>query len=152
MFTFACLFQIFNGLRKNIIILFFLLVLMIFGCKKDVFQFPYVPIHLDLGLLSDLGQLGPGEALFKDGYGVRGLIIFRDTENRYYVFDRACTYEEDFSCQVNIDTSFAQVMECPCCKSRYLLGESADPIKGPATYPLVRYSAFIDGDLLKISN
>ena len=138
-------------MRKKILF-YFLFLLVIHGCRKDRFEFPYVPIHLNLGLYSDLGQLGPGEIIFKDGYGVRGLIIYRDAENNYFVFDRACTYEKDFSCQVNKDSSFNQVMECTCCKSRYLLGESADPIKGPATYPLVRYSAFIDGDLLKISN
>jgi Rieske Fe-S protein len=139
-------------MKKGILVSFFLLVLMITGCKKDIFQFPYVPIRLDLGLYSDLGQLGPGESIFKDGYGVRGLIIYRDTENNYYVFDRACTYEKDFSCHVNKDASFAQVMECSCCKSRFLLGESADPIKGPASHALVRYNAFLDGDLLKITN
>lgn len=152
MFTFVLLFQFFILMRKSILLHLFLLLLVMYGCKKDSFEFPYVPIHLSLGLYSDLGQLGPGEAIFKDGYGVKGLIIFRDPENKYYVFDRACTYEKDFSCKVNKDASFNQVMECPCCKSRYLLGESADPIEGPAKYPLVRYSAFVDGDLLKISN
>lgn len=139
-------------MRKNLVISLLLLILMIFSCKKDVFQFPYVPIRLELGLYSDLGQLGPEGILFKEGYGVRGLIIYRDSDNKYYVFDRACTYEKDFSCKVNKDTSFSQVMECACCKSRYLLGESPDPIKGPATYPLVQYNAFIVGDLLKIQN
>jgi hypothetical protein len=139
-------------MRKSLLIQFFLMLLLFFGCRKDNFEFPYIPIHLNLGLNSDLGLLGPGESIFKDGYGVRGLIIYRESENMYFVFDRACTYEKDFSCKVNKDPSFNQVMECSCCKSRYLLGESADPIEGPASYPLVRYSAFIDGDLLKISN
>jgi Rieske Fe-S protein len=128
------------------------MILTLASCKKDSFQFPYVPVRLELGLYSDLGQLGPGDVMFKEGYGVRGLIIYRDTENFYYVFDRACTFEKNFSCSVNKDASFNQVMECPCCKSRYLLGESADPIKGPSSHSLVRYRAYIDGTLLKIIN
>ena len=152
MFTFACSSQFFELMRKSLLPFLLFIFLMTPGCKKDIFHFPYAPISLDLGILSELGQLGPDEVFFKDGYGVGGLIIYRDTENNYYVYDRACTYEKDFSCKVNKDSSFNQVMECSCCKSRYLLGETADPIKGPSTYPLVQYNAFIDGDLLRIKN
>jgi Rieske Fe-S protein len=129
------------------------MILMTFSCKKDVFHFPFVPIHLDLGIYSDLGQLGPGGSLFKDGYGVKGLIIYRDFDNNYYVYDRACTFEKDFSCKVNKYETWENIMECPCCKSRFAILEgSAYPNNGPATYPLRQYKAFIDGDFLKIVN
>lgn len=128
-----------------------LYILLASSCKKDDFNFPYVSIHLDLGIYSDLGQLGPGGYIFKDGYGVKGLIIYMDYENNYYVFDRACTYEKDFSCKVTSSSSSLAV-SCPCCNSQFLLGESTDPIKGPASHPLVRYNAFVDGSFLRIVN
>ncbi len=140
-------------MRKSIQILSVLIIIATYGCKKDNFQFPNVPFRLDLGIYSDLGLLGPGELLFKDGYGVQGLIIYRDFDNNYLVFDRACTYEKDFSCKLNKDTSIDGALICPCCKSRFvIIEESADRFEGPATHPLVRYNAFIDGTLLRISN
>jgi len=128
-----------------------MIILTFPGCKKEVFEFPHVPFRLDLGLYSDLATLGNGNVIFKTGYGVKGLVIYMDYENKYYVFDRACTYEKDFSCRVDT-TSIAGVLECECCHSKYLLGESSDPLSGPASYPLVRYTAVIVGDFLRVSN
>lgn len=120
-------------------------------CRKEVFEFPYKPINLALGLYSDLATLGAGDALLKTGPGVKGLVIYKDYNNNYFVFDMACTYEKDFNCAVE-KTTINGVLRCPCCKSEFLLGEEADVLKGPASHPLVRYSAFVDGDLLRISN
>ena len=138
-------------MKKKLWISIFLAVIIIFGCKKDTFYFPSVSFRLDLGLDNQLATIGSGGVLFVPGYGVKGLVVYRDYNDSYFVFDRACTYEKDFSCQVDT-TSIQGVLKCPCCNSRFLLGETADPINGPASYPLVRYSAFIDGRLLKIAN
>lgn len=120
--------------------------------REERFEFPYVPINLTLGLFSDLGNLGPDQSLFLSGYGVKGLIIYRSVNEDYFVYDRACTYERDHSCAVNDYPSFSGVVECPCCKSSFLLMQEGDVLQGPAAHPLVRYSAFIDGGLLKIIN
>ena len=138
-------------MKKSFFISCFLLILTFSNCKKEVFEFPYVPVRLDLGIYSDLAMLGNGSVMFKPGYGVKGLIIFRDYTNNYFVFDRACTYEKDFSCQVDT-TSVQGLLKCKCCESRYLIGESSDPLDGPASYPLVRYNAVLVGDFLRISN
>ena len=144
-----------KSINKQIImkryILPVLFILIMTDCRKEVFDFPYVPINLTLGLNSDLATLGAGDVLFKTGYGVKGLIIYKDYTNNYYVFDRACTYEKDFSCAVET-TTIQGVLRCPCCKSEFLVGEEADPLRGPASYPLVRYNAFVDGLLLRIVN
>jgi Rieske Fe-S protein len=128
-------------------------ILLALSCgKDDRFEFPYIPINLSLGISSHLGNLGPNMSMFWPGYGVQGLIIYQDSDNQFTVYDRACTYESDHSCAVVEDQSFLEVMECPCCKSRYLLPEEADPISGPTSHPLVRYSSFIDGGFLRIIN
>ena len=91
---------------KNIVnIILFCLIL--YSCKKDQrFDFPYVPINLYLGLLSDLGNLGQDQSVFWPGYGVNGLIIYRTFEDTYFVFDRTCTFEKDHSCAVEEDQDF----------------------------------------------
>jgi Rieske Fe-S protein len=147
------------------ILLFCGFILFFFpGCDRNQrFDFPYVQINLSLGLYSDLGNLGRGGVLFIDSYGgapvgVKGLIIYKsdlsDTYGNdiYMVFDRACTYEPDHSCAVDTFSEIQGVVKCTCCNSQYLLLSEGDVLKGPASHPLIRYMAFIDGGLLKIIN
>ncbi len=142
-------------MKVRFIFFFFLVFLTLNSCKKDQrFDFPYVPINLYLGLISDLGGLGQDQSVFWPGYGVNGLIIYRTFEDTYFVFDRTCTFESDHSCAVEKDINFSSIMECPCCGSRYLIQiySEVDVIEGPASYPLVRYRAVVEGDLLHIYN
>ena len=45
------------------------------------------------------------------------------------------------------------IWECPCCKSQFILGTDGCNInKGPATWPLKRYRAFLVNDFLNITN
>jgi Rieske Fe-S protein len=108
------------------------------------------------GLYNDLANLGVGSYdFFYDDEGVNGLIIFRSYSDEYFVFDRTCTHETDFSCTVERDPENDNIMvECPCCGSKYFLDDSGEAMvfKGPAQYPLVRYNATIDGAFLRIYN
>ena len=140
-------------MRYKLFFIIFFLFLIETGCDRDErFDFPYVSINLTLGLHSDLGNLGPGRSVFWPGYGVNGLIIYQSENNDYFVFDRTCTYERDHSCAVNDYPSFSGLVECPCCKSRFLLMQEGDVLDGSASHPLVRYMAFIDGGFLRIVN
>jgi Rieske Fe-S protein len=132
-----------------------LLTLYCSSCNKDNFRFPDVFINLSAGLYNDLANLGVGSYdFFYDEEGVNGLIIFRSYRDEYFVYDRTCTHETDFSCAVERDPDFNNMVECPCCGSRYLLDDSGDALvsNGPAQYPLVRYNASIDGAFLRIYN
>jgi Rieske Fe-S protein len=133
--------------------IFFAIALLIAaGCgKDDRFEFPYIPINLRLGIHSDLGNLGPNMTLFWPGYGVQGLVIYRDSDSQFSVYDRACTYEKDHSCAVDEYPDLLGRLECPCCKSTYLIPDF-EVFSGPASHPLVKYSSFIDGGFLRIVN
>ena len=123
------------------------------GCDRDeIFEFPYVPINLSLGIISDLGTLGTGQSVFWPGYGVQGLIIYRSFNDEYFVFDRACTYESDHSCALNDYEGVSGLVKCPCCESSFLVIQEGDVHTGPASHPLVRYSAREDRGFLRINN
>jgi len=126
------------------------------SCDKDNYRFPDVSMNIYLGLYNDLGSLGQGSyGFFKDNEGVNGLLIYRTYNDEYFVYDRTCTFEKDFSCAVGEDPeNNTVVVTCPCCKSRYLLDESGDAyvFDGPAKYPLVRYQAILEGSNLHIFN
>lgn len=144
----------------NIFICFIFIIVPV-SCKKNkICDFPYVYVNISLGIFSDLGNLGPGEIYFLNNHGLNknGIIIYKsetpdDYGNfRFFAFDRTCTYEPDFSCKVDKDKDFKGVVECPCCKSKYLLMQEGNVFNGPAICPLKRYICIIDGDRLTIRN
>lgn len=147
-------------LKLSKIKIFVVTILILFSfatCRKDNFRFPYVTINLSLGIYSDLGDLAAGNIKIfpKASYGgVGGLIVYRDFNDDYFVFDAACTYDYINSCHVESKLgSFQELMECPCCKSNFFIDSDGGYVfKGPAKYPLVSYQSFVDGGFLVIRN
>lgn len=136
------------------------MIILVFSsnsCERNRFEFPYVPINLNISLSALDAEIGPGDHKFMyENEGVNGLLIFRNYDNEYFVYDRTCTYEPDFSCKVVSDTIILHVT-CPCCNSQYFL-DPADEFgeayvtRGPSKYNLVRYDCFINGGFLTVRN
>ncbi len=125
------------------------------SCDKNRFEFPYIPVSLNIDLVSLYSTIGTGQHAFMyDEVGVNGLLIFRNHNDEFFVFDRTCTFEPDFSCSVDNDTTSFLHLSCPCCESQYFLDESGDAFvtRGPSRYSLVRYRSFINGGFLSVSN
>ena len=140
---------------------FLLLCLTFFlfnSCNKERYQFPYIPINLNISLSMLDSQIGPGEhAYLYDDEGVNGLIIARNFDDQYFVYDRTCTYEQDYSCSVDNDTTSIFHLSCPCCESQYFLDPSDDlgeayVTRGPTRYSLKKYSSFKNGGFLTVVN
>lgn len=139
---------------KSLLIASFLL-LTTGSCDKHRFNFPYVPVNLYIDLVNLEATIGYGEHDFRyPAEGVNGLIIFRNFSGEFFVFDRSCTYEPDFSCSVENDTTSFLHVSCPCCESQYFLDESGDAFvtRGPSRNSLVRYNSFINGGFLRVAN
>lgn len=146
-------------LKVSKIKIFVISVLILFPavtCRKDSFKFPTVNINASLGIDSDLGDLGVGSVKIypPNKFGdVGGLIIYRDFDENYYVFDAACTHDYLDGCYVKKDKFDTFILECPCCKSVFQLSADGNDVsKGPAKYPLVQYHAFVNGGFLVVSN
>ena len=132
-----------------------LLLVSISSCREDSFKFPYVTINANIGIVSDLGDLASGGLkifpVSRFG-GVGGLIVYRDYNDDYFVYDAACTYDYFDDCSVEISDSFQELMVCPCCSSGFLLSSEGNVFNGPAKFPLVQYQAFIDDNILRVVN
>jgi len=138
--------------------LFLLSILFSFSastCEKDNYKFPSVSINIYANIYSQLADLGIGMyGFYYPNEGVNGLIIYRSFNDEYFVFDRTCTYEPDYSCAVEEDPDNSLLLKCPCCGSKYLLDDEGEAyvIEGPARYNLVSYHARIEGTSLHIFN
>ncbi len=144
-----------KSLLNKIIFLFLFIFLSSSSCDKNRYDFPYVPININIEMVTLYANVGPGEYSFMfDNAGVNGLIIRRNFSDEFYVYDRTCTYEPDYSCAVTDDTTSMLHVSCPCCESQYFLDESGDAFvtRGPAKYPLIQYQATENGGFLWIYN
>ncbi len=145
-------------LKVSKIKILFVSVLIFFTsatCRKDNFNFPYVTINANIGLYSDLGDLGAGNVkIFPPARfgGVGGLIVYRDYEDQYFVYDAACTHDYFDDCSVKVSEGFQELMVCPCCSSSYLLSSDGNVFNGPAKFPLFQYQSFLDGGVLVVRN
>lgn len=143
-----------SKVRKNLLLISLLLLILTCDSDKE-FYFPYVSFDMQLGLHTDLVDLGNLNAKIFKGYGVGGVLIFKASDTEFYAFDMACTYDVASEiCPIEEYNNNIIVWECPCCKSQYTLNISgvAYVSKGPAEHSLKRYSTSFDGVYLWVSN
>lgn len=137
--------------KYNIWLLILPLLLLSTKCETSGYQIPYVRVDLHLNIISELGNPSIGSFSEVDG-GVSGLIIYREDFGLFHVYDRTCTQYPEHTEAVLPDEDFDGVYTCPECKSKYLLLTGAEPLEGPATFPLHEYYSRVDGDLLHVYN
>ncbi|MEX0981663.1 MAG: hypothetical protein WD577_00800 [Bacteroidales bacterium] len=140
-------------MKRRVKIMFLIVPLVILSTKCDTggYRIPYVYVNLHLNIISELGNPAPNSSTLVNG-GVNGLIVYREDYGLFHVYDRTCTLYPEHNEAVEADTSFSGVFTCPECKSKYLLLNGADPLEGPATFPLHEYYSVVEGDLLHVYN
>lgn len=132
--------------------LLLLLVILSTKCETGGYQIPYARVDLNLNIISELGNPALNSTTLIDG-GANGLIVYREDFGLFHVYDRTCTQYPEHNAAVMEDEEFDDILfTCPVCKSRYLLLTGADPIEGPATFPLHEYYSRVNGDLLHVYN
>jgi len=127
------------------------LILMSTRCSSDNYYIPYVEVDLHLNIIGELGNPAPTTDMTING-GYNGLILYREDFGVFRVYDRTCTQYPDHDAAVIPDDTISGVYTCPECKSKYLLLLDAEPIDGPASFPLHEYYSVVEGDLLHIYN
>jgi len=130
-------------MKKGIVIVLFIIGLSLFqaSCKKNNQYVPYVAIdtYLSLNLPSYINLNGVGGWTYVSG-GNDGLIVYRQTQTIFMVYDRYCTYNVEGSCGgASVDSSNVSI-SCVCDGSKYQIFDGA-VIQGPATINLQQYRA-----------
>jgi nitrite reductase/ring-hydroxylating ferredoxin subunit len=133
------------------IVLLAAITLSCFGCGKGGSVIPNVNVNFQDALTDPrLSALNvPGGVVLLGGYGVAGLIIYREADGTFACYDRCSTYLPQNHCAVNIDNSFTVID--PCSGSIFSLIDGS-PVKGPATQSLKSYSIDVSNDEVYISN
>jgi len=122
------------------------------GCGKNTDPIPNVSVGFEDALtdprLSALNTAG-GVVLLS-GYGVAGLIIYREPDGSYAAYDRCSSYKPQNKCAVTLDASHLTVTD-PCSGSMFSLFDGT-PVKGPATESLKSYYVSVSNYEIFVSN
>jgi hypothetical protein len=138
---------------KFVKVFIFVLLISLSGCERNALQepIPFVPVNLVI----DLNNISSQALRFDRGFiyveeGVRGIIIYRVSQNQFRAFERNCTFQPNAACaKVEVDGS-GLFMTDPCCKS--VFDFEGNPVAGPAAFPLFRYRTSLSGSLLSVIN
>jgi hypothetical protein len=124
-----------------------------YRCNEDPFLDEIPPVFVDETInlnnfeYSDLNQVGG--FVYIQG-GVRGIIIYRQSIDRYLAFERNCPYRPLDDCAlVGVDKSTLFMIDS-CCSSTFDF--DGNPTGGPASIPLRQYTTFLDQNFLIITS
>lgn len=128
-------------LPKIIFILILLASVLFITCKKDNKngQIPNVYVNFYI-YLSDpeyfvLNSIG-GVVMVTGG--VKGIIIYRVSDNDFAALERVSSYKPENLCAVNIDSTGIYAVDTCSASKFYLIDGSV--VNGPAVMPLKRYN------------
>ena len=130
-----------------------ILILTAFSCGKDSGDYvPSAPVNFQAPLsdprISKLNSIGGTVTI--GGYGIAGLIVYREPDGSYAAYDRCSSYQPEKKCAVVIDGSGFTVTD-PCSGSKFSLADGS-PVKAPASKSLRTYDAYVSNLQLFITN
>lgn len=140
-------------MKKEILYLLLGFTFVVFSCKKDrEDEIPNVGVYFTIDLndapYAPLNAVGGSVNVTG---GVRGIVIYRKSQEEYNAFDRNCSYEPLNDCaRIETDSTLNTATD-PCCGSRFQLTDGF-PFKGPAVRPLKAYKTNLDGSKLTVAN
>src|ERR1700748_246505 len=122
------------------------------SCGKNSDPIPNVSVNFELPL-SDPRLTGlniAGGVVLISGYGVAGLIIYREPDGSYVAYDRCSSYQPEKHCAVTVDQPGFTATD-PCSGSMFSMADGT-PVKAPATKSLRQYAVSVSNFEIFVSN
>ena len=129
-----------------------LIALTCFSCGKSGDLIPNVAVNFQADVNNpSLNALhSPGGAVIIPGYGVAGLIIYREPDLSYAAYDACSSYLPQNHCAVTLDNNSLTCTD-PCSGSKFSLADGS-PVKAPATRALKAYNINVSNFEIFVSN
>jgi nitrite reductase/ring-hydroxylating ferredoxin subunit len=112
--------------------------------------------QVNFAILSGSAQFFPlnniGGSIYVSGYGLKGIVIYRVSQNQFVAFERSCTYEgcSNTKAKVWMETGNTSLRDSVC---KSVFNSSDGSIQqGPATVQLYQYQTAWDGNQLQVFN
>ena len=126
-------------------------VALTFASYQAYTQAVFPPITINLSYPQYQRLRSDGGYAYIEGGGLRGIILYREGENSFRAYERACPHHPEENCAVvQVDMSSLYLVD-RCCKSTFNFSDG-QPTGGPAERPLLQYRIEMTGNILKISD
>lgn len=137
-------------MRKALFICFTVIVFI--SCGKSENLIPSVPINFRASKTDPrLAALNSsGGSVVISGYGVAGLLLYRQADGTYSCYDRCSSYQPEKLCAISADESGFTATD-PCSGAKFSLSDGS-PVKAPATKSLRAYSVNVSNFEIFVSN
>jgi len=134
------------------IILLLAVSLTFLSCGKSGDAIPDVAVNFSAALTDPrVSALNvPGGAVLIAGYGVAGLILYREADGSYAAYDRCSSYMPQNHCAVTLDSGNFTCTD-PCSGSKFSLIDGT-PVKAPATKALRSYNIVVSNFEVYVTN
>ncbi len=123
------------------IVFFLLFVFSFIECKTPENKIPYVyvdfTINLDNPEFYELNAIG--NYVYVSG-GVSGIVIYRDSRDVFFAYERACPYDPECG-RVVVNADNYRLVDS-CCGSEFSMTMDGAVVKGPAELPLRKYQTY----------
>lgn len=142
-------------MKRRVYYIFSIIFLLCFtGCEEEAPRttVPLVPVEftINLTLQEYMPLLIIGGHVYIEHEGFKGIIIYRESTERYRAIERTCTFQPRNPCEiVEVDDSGFFLVD-NCCGSTFDF--QGNPTGGPAKQPLLMYNTYLDGHFLTIRN
>ncbi len=138
--------------NRNIFLGISFLLICFLSCRKTAEPVPYASVNLDVYITDPayVSLNAIGGWVYVTG-GVRGLILYRKSNDEFLAFERNCTYRPSDNCAlVKVESSNVSMADS-CCGSRFQIMDGA-VLNGPASLPLKQYQTTFNGTLVHVYN
>jgi nitrite reductase/ring-hydroxylating ferredoxin subunit len=134
------------------LLLLLTIALTLLSCGKSVDVIPSVAINFQASLTDPrLSALNVrGGAVLINGYGVAGLVLYREADGSYAAYDRCSSYMPQNHCAVTLDAGNFTATD-PCSGAKFSLIDGT-PVKAPAARSLRSYSVNVSNFEIFVSN
>ena len=125
------------------LLVFTCLILITFSCEENRRNIPDIPVNFEIDLndpeYSDLQGI-PSFIYVTGGAYDKGIIIYRESIEDFYAFDRSCPYDPQKG-QVSVDEDNITLAKDSVCGSEFSLMSGGNVANGPAGRGLKEYEA-----------
>ncbi len=139
---------------KKLLIAILFVVSFSYSCSKDgseTIPTVYVNFYIEPNSTTYLRLNTVGGWEYITG-GYSGVLVYRQSQETFLAYDRACPFDFKNGCRVTVETSFTTAIDS-CCKSQFIISMDGSPISGSAaTVSLKQYHTTYDGTKLHVYN
>jgi nitrite reductase/ring-hydroxylating ferredoxin subunit len=124
-------------MKSTLVIIF--AALLFISCGKTEGVVPSVPVNFRISKTDPrMAALNSsGGSVVVQGYGVAGLLLYRQADGSYAAYDRCSSYQPEKLCAISPDATGFTATD-PCSGAKFSLSDGS-PVKAPATKSLRAY-------------